>query len=215
MLLAALLLSLWSLVPSDSTSQAHVHAVGGFDAVTGISEEDGYAAYLNRHLAVDRPIETVRIEGEDFIETLGEGFEIVKQLEGLDGQAVVTPEAGTISWDVSIEQSGMYNIKIHYFPLEGKSSSIEREFKINGEVPFKGAEILLFDRIWGNRYDEIQKDDRDNDLRPRQVEKPTWQVSDFKDRNGYFEESYSFFLNKGIQKLSLTSLREPMAIDYI
>ena len=112
MLLAALLLSLWSLVPSDSTSQAHVHAVGGFDAVTGISEEDGYAAYLNRHLAVDRPIETVRIEGEDFIETLGEGFEIVKQLEGLDGQAVVTPEAGTISWDVSIEQSGMYNIKI-------------------------------------------------------------------------------------------------------
>ena len=215
MVLAALLLSPWAFLPSDSTSQRHVHAVGGFDAITGLSEEDGYAAYLNRHSTVNRPDETIRIEGENFVKTFGDGFEIVNQFEGLEGQAVVTPEEGTISWDVLIEYPGLYNIKIHYFPLEGKSASIEREFAINGEVPFKGAEILLFDRIWANRYEEIQRDDRDNDLRPRQVEKPEWQIGDFKDRNGYFEESYSFFLNKGIQSLSLRSLREPMAIDYI
>ena len=82
-------------------------------------------------------------------------------------------------------------------------------------VPFTGAENLLFDRIWGNRDDQIQRDDRGNDLRPRQVEKPDWQLEPFLDSEGYYEEPYLFHFDKGIQKLTLTASREPMAIDYI
>ena len=38
---------------------------------------------------------------------------------------------------------GLYHIRIHYFPMEGKSAAIEREFRINGEIPFTGAEIIV------------------------------------------------------------------------
>ncbi|MDQ6417865.1 extracellular solute-binding protein [Paenibacillus sp. LHD-117] len=186
-----------------------------FEAVTNNEVEGGYEHYLNSHSTASRPDQVIRIEGEDYGEHSGAGFDVAADYKGLDGQALLTPEEGSVSWEVPVNQPGLYNIRIHYFPMEGKSSAIERELTINQIVPFKGAEILLFDRLWDNRHDEVQQDNRGNDLRPRQIEKPDWQMASFRDGEGRYEEPYSFYLEQGIQTLSLKSLREPMAIDYI
>ncbi len=190
-------------------------AMADFAAVTNSAGEDSYDAYLSSHSEAARPDEIIRIEGESFTGTTEDGFDISDHLEGMDGKAVITPEFGSIAWDVQVKQAGLYNVRIHYLPIEGKSSAIERQFAINGKVPFKGAEIILFDRVWGNRQDEIKRDDRGNEIRPRQVEKPTWQIGLINDRNGYYDEPYSFYFESGQQSISLTALREPMAIDYI
>ncbi len=215
LLVIAVLLSVWTFWPSGKTEYTHVRALSDFDAVTRSNGSGSYDEYMEKYGNKERPTGTIRIEGEQFFRTSGDGFHVEQGLEGLDGEAVLTPEAGSIEWKVAVEQAGLYNLRVHYYPLEGKSSAIERQFEINGEVPFKGADILLFDRVWGNRYEEIRQDDRGNDLRPRQVEKPAWQMGTFHDRYGYYEEPYSFYLEKGENTLALTSLREPMAIDYI
>lgn len=207
--------SIWAFYPSNSSDPGYVQAMADFEAVFHETREDSYDNYLITHSEAERPDETIRIEGEDFVEVIGEGFQVVDRFEGLDGKAVITPEEGTIYWDVQIDNPGMYNIRIHYYPMEGKSSAIEREFAINGEVPFHGADLLIFDRVWGNRYEEIQRDDRGNDLRPGQVEHPEWLMMSFKESEGYFEGPYSFYFDEGEQRISLSALREPMAIDYI
>lgn len=213
--LALLLITISVIIPSNPSGKNHVQAMGEFQAVTKEDKGGTYDIYMKKHSAAERPDKVIRIEGESFSETDGEGFEIVSGLEGLNGRAVETPEAGTISWDVQVEQAGLYQIRIHYLPVAGKSSAIERQLKINNKVPFKEAEILSFARVWGNRYDEVQRDDRGNELRPRQIEKPSWQMTAFKDGEGYYEEPYLFFFDKGLQTISLTASREPMAIDYI
>lgn len=215
LVLAVLATSIWAFYPSDSSDSGRAMAMADFSAVTASAGEDSYDMYLDSYSAAERPEEIIRIEGESFSESTGDGFETTDQLDGLDGKAVVTPESGTIQWNVQVKQAGMYNVRIHYLPIEGKSSAIERQFAINDKVPFKGAEILLFDRVWGNRQDEIGRDDRGNEIRPRQVEKPAWQLGSFNDRNGYYDEPYSFYFESGQQSISLTALREPMAIDYI
>ena len=215
LVLVILVSSIWAFYPSDSSDNRRAMAMVDFNAVTASAGEDSYDAYLNSHSAAERPGEVIRIEGESFSGTTGDGFEISDRLDGLDGEAVITPESGAIRWDVQVEHAGLYNVRIHYLPIEGKSSAIERQFSINQEIPFKGADILLFDRIWGNRQKEIEKDDRGNEIRPRQVEKPAWQIAAFTDRNGYYDEPYSFYFESGQQSISLTALREPMAIDYI
>ncbi|MCA0753493.1 extracellular solute-binding protein [Paenibacillus sp. N4] len=215
LVLAVFFLSIWAFYPSNSAGSGQVQAMTDFEAITESTAEGSYDNYLKAHSTANRPDEIIRIEGEDYAETEGDGFEVAEQLYGLDGKAVMTPESGTIGWDVQIDQPGLYNVRVHYYPLEGKSSAIERQFSINQEIPFKGADIILFDRVWGDRDEEIRRDDRGNDLRPRQVEKPAWQVAAFIDRYGYYDEPYSFYFDKGTQKLSLTALREPMAIDYI
>lgn len=98
-----------------------------------------------------------------------------------------------------VPEAGLYNIRVHYYPVEGKSSSIERSFSINQQIPFKGADTLLFDRVWGNREEVIKQDDRGNDLRPRQVEQPVWQSTVIADSEGFYEEPYSFYLEQGIR----------------
>lgn len=42
-----------------------------------------------------------------------------------------------------------------------------------------------------------------------------WQSTVIADSEGFYEEPYAFYLEQGNQTLSLTALREPMAIDYI
>ncbi|WP_223829331.1 extracellular solute-binding protein [Paenibacillus arenilitoris] len=208
--------SIWAFYPTSATvGGGEVQAMADFAAITDSAGEEGYDSYVNQYADAKRPDEVIRIEGEHYAEAVGGGFEIADRLFGLEGASVITPETGTIAWDVPIQDAGLYNVRIHYYPLEGKSSAIERQFEINGEVPFKGADILLFDRIWGNKLKELQRDDRGNDLRPRQVEKPAWQTASFIDRYGYYDEPYSFYFDNGTQRLSLTALREPMAIDYI
>lgn len=215
LVLALIVTSLFFSSRSEKSKSQHVFAAAEFEAVTNEKDENSYDHYLEKYASVSHPAETIRIEGEAFSEVTGEGFEIADQYEGLSGKAVLTPETGSISWTIPVKNAGLYNIRIHYYQIEGKSSAIERELLINGEVPFKGADILMFDRLWGNASEEIIRDDRGNDLKPRQVEKPEWRLSSFIDSDGYFEDPYLFYFAKGEQTITLNALREPLAIDYI
>lgn len=215
LVLALIVTTISVYYPSRSSDQQLALAVSDFTAVTDESNENSYTSYLQSYETAARPDQIVRIEGENY-ENAGESsFEVVEQFEGLNGKAVLTTETASISWKIPIEQAGLYNLRVHYYPIEGKSSAIEREFMINGGIPFKGADILLFNRIWGNALDEIRQDDRGNDLRPRQIEKPSWQLSSFIDGDGYYEDPFLFYFEKGEQTITLNPLREPMAIDYI
>ncbi len=215
LVLLVFFLSIWAFYPSGQPNNGRAQAMGGFQAITDSGDKDGYTEYLKSFSGDNRPSKVIRIEGESFTDTVGEGFEVADHPDGLDGKAVITPDTGSISWKVPVETAGLYNVRIHYYPIDGKSSAIERKLAINDELPFTGAEDLLFDRLWGNRDAGIKRDDRGNDLRPRQVEKPMWQLKPLMDSEGYYEDPYLFHFDQGMQKITLTASREPMAIDYI
>lgn len=130
------------------------------------------------------------------------------------GYAVRTTDVGYIEWEAVVPEAGLYNIEVHYYPIEGQGTTIERELSINGQVPFEGAAYLNFTRVWGDG-EEIRKDNQGNELRPLQVEHPSWQSKILDDSRGNYMEPYYFFLNEGVNTLRLTSRREPMLIDYV
>lgn len=155
------------------------------------------------------------IQGADYTRASEMEPEIVHELGGVSGDFVKTGESGSIEWELEVPKSGLYHIAIRYFPIEGKSSAIERELLIDGELPFASARNLTFHRIWKNESDQILQDNRENELRPRQVESPMWQESLLRDTEGYYEEPYFFYFSAGKHTLTLLSSREPMAIDYL
>lgn len=174
--------------------------------------DDLYSNYIERYQDITRPNKEIIIQAEDFTKIEGMDIEVTQTDHGT---AVKTDEVGLIEWEVDVPEEGLYNIGIRYFPIEGKSSSIERELLINGELPFQGAATLTFPRTWANELDEIEQDNRGNDLRPRQVEQPIWQEVEFKDSEGYYTDPYLFYFQEGINTISLVSSREPLLIDYI
>ena len=180
-----------------------------YDLVDGRIE---YKDYLARYESAALPEREIVIEAAQYQAVHGDGFEVLDRFEGQDGASLLTGEQGQVDWTVDIPESGLYHISILYYPIEGKSSSIERMLLIDGEVPFREAAYLQFDRIWDNQHDEVKRDNRGNDLRPQQVEKPEWREMLFKDYEGYHEQPFQFYFPAGRHTISLVSSREPMVI---
>lgn len=179
------------------------------------ASEDSYDAYLQRYQDEKLAQQEIVIQGKDYSDSDRMSPEIIRELGGETGEFVKMGDIGSMDWAFEVPETGLYHIAVRYFPIEGKSSAIERELLIDGAHPFASARNLTFQRVWKNETDAIAKDNRGNELRPRQVESPMWQESLFRDTEGYYEEPYVFYFSAGKHTLTLRSSREPMVIDYI
>jgi ABC-type glycerol-3-phosphate transport system substrate-binding protein len=178
-------------------------------------KKGSYDEYLSKHQNAGQPNADVRIEAENFSRTSGLKASVVENYEGVQGKMVETGDTGSISWAFDVEQEGMYQIDMKYFTVKGKDSDIERGLAIDGETPFNEARSLIFNRIWKDEKSTIDRDARDNDLTPKQVEAPMWQENLFKDAQGYYEQPYLFYFSKGKHEITLTAIKEPLVIDYL
>lgn len=77
----------------------------------------------------------------------------VSEYEGVN--ALYTPNVGSVTWTLNLGEKGitapaLYSIGIKYYPVAGKSASIEREFYINYEAPFTEARSVTFAKNWSS-----------------------------------------------------------------
>jgi len=206
-----LLLPDGSSAPLAATDAA-VKTVSPEEAFEG--KEGSYARYLQDHADERLPSDEIRIEAERQ-PISGSGAVVAMEREGAEGSAALSGESGEISWDVDIEEGGLYHLYVRYYPMEGRSEAIERALLIDGQLPFTEAERLLFPRAWGNKEERIRQDANGNDMRPSQVEIPAWEEVALSDADGYYEEPYRFYFAKGKHRITLRSVREPMLVDYL
>ncbi|MBR2566513.1 MAG: extracellular solute-binding protein [Paenibacillus sp.] len=178
-------------------------------------QKKGYEQYVSGKEQAEKPQREIIIEAGTYIRAEGEDIRILKDYEGMQGESLYTGETGEVEWSVDVPESGLYNLSAVYYPVEGKSSAIERALYIDGELPFAEAAYMQFDRVWVNEKDVVEQDNQGNDLRPRQVEKPEWMEETFQDSNGYQLTPFQFFLEKGKHSLVLKSSREPMVIHSL
>ncbi len=122
-----------------------------------------------------------------------------------------TNEDGKVTWEVNVENAGLYNIKILYLNVFGKGSSILRTIEVNGKVPYREAQSVVFQRVFENES-EMEQDLLENDIRPSQIEKLMWQENFIYDSLGYYNEPLLFNFEEGINTISFLSIREPLVI---
>lgn len=171
-----------------------------------------YKEYLESIESIARPDYEIIIPAWDYVDTDMDNIQVIDNLAGI--KALATSESGYVEWEVEIPESGLYNIEIKYFPLEGRGGDIERALVINGEMPFDGARFLEFPRVWTDEYG-YWIDNQGNHIRSPQKEVFIWQTKLLEDSMGYSSEPYLFYFNQGSNKVRLVSRREPMAIAYL
>ena len=91
---------------------------------------------------------------------------------------------------------------------------LERELRINGEVPFDGADTLTFTRLWHDGG-EVRQDSQGNDIRPTQVEVFGEQNACCRDSMGYITEPYRFYFEAGESTVTLIATSEPMLLTAL
>lgn len=171
-----------------------------------IHDSISYEEYLAKYENKEHPNQEIVIEGTNYIEASEDFY--------TEADGLCTLEEGKVTYEVDVEKAGLYQIKISYHPMEGKNNAIERELYINGEIPFENAQYLELSRIWTN-LEEVRRDSRDNDVRPKQGEVDQWMESFLKDSEGYYQNAFSFYFKEGTNTITLVSTKEPVKIGKI
>ncbi len=170
-----------------------------------------YRDYIAQYPNAAHPDEKIVIQGADFAAATTK-TEVVK----IEGHSVVTTtDEGYIEWKANIPATGMYQIKVNYYSVEGKGSSIERKLYIDGVLPFDEAQFLSFNRFWEYASDEFAEDINGNQQRPQQNEIHRFETVYLKDSNGYVQDPLCFYFTKGTHTLRLEAVRENMGIESI
>ncbi len=179
---------------------------------TAVSRGLSYAEYVDRRPGAERAATSVRWDATTY--TSAEGVEVLRTQEG--ESVLETDEVGFVEWRIEVPATGLYVLAVRYRPFKGKSAPIERELHIEGEVPFREARSMVLQRTWKDEETGIRRDNRDNHMRPRQVEVVQWREQAFRDMDGYYNgAAFELFLREGETRIRLTSLREPVALDWL
>lgn len=180
--------------------------------IEGIARDDTYAKYLEKYADASSPEAVIDVDLFNYTSN-STGVSVINNIDGED-RVVQSDETGFIEWEVDIPEAGLYSIYLEYYPIESRGIDIERAIYINDVMPFYGADAVTFSRVWADSA-EITKDNRGNDIRPTQKEAPVWQSSYVKDYMGYYIDPYQFYFEKGINKLKLEGVNEPLVIRKV
>lgn len=176
--------------------------------IPNVEEAIKYNEYLEKYKDIKSGEQEIILKGID--------YSSVKDMPDLtkDKDGIITQENGDISWKFKLADEGLYNIKIKYYPIEGKGGSIERAIIVNGELPYREANPVLLHRIWTDK-DKNYKTQKGNQSFPSQIETPNWREIYLMDSEGFFNEPLKFHFNKGENELTLRSNKEPVKIEKI
>ncbi|MCR5154888.1 MAG: extracellular solute-binding protein [Lachnospiraceae bacterium] len=215
-------------------------------AVTDLSMEDfediigtyniddsilSYNDYVLSHSGAKYPSKEFEITADDLVRYEDDGKAkdavIYKDYEGYAGKSLYTTENGLAEFEVTVPETGFYDVSFVYYPVAGKNSDIERSIFIDGELPFKELSLVSFPRVWASVPAESyvdengvtvkawEKDNQGNDVKPESVEQPEWQERYVYDSDGYITKPLSMYLTKGKHTVSVVSIKEPMLIGKI
>ncbi len=130
-------------------------------------------------------------------------------------QNIVTNDMGLVTWDFNVKKAGFYNLKVTYSPYEGTNSNIERKILIDGEMPYKGLDQIVFNQKFDNTGGEAITIKNNNEIRPISTKvdfTESTYVTDSLKRN---LSPYVFYLEPGKHTLTFEAIREPIEIKEI
>ncbi len=199
------------------------------DYLKGYTDANGNLPYAS---------ESVTVKGTDYDAQNSTATIEKVTFDGIE--AANTGDSGVITYKVNVPASGMYSIKVKYWPTEGKAASIQRIFKINGEVPFSEAYYITLTKVWSAIYDAADKNtvssavdsslaDRffktddswkssgklGNEIRPSIVQTPEWREYSLKDVDGFYKDNFVFYFEKGENSISFEGVSQSMAIGSV
>ncbi len=200
------------------------------DVVSTYSVTDsvpGYSEYLEAHAGAARPQQEITVDAGSYSCYMENDADVTPEIysdyEGMTGDALLTTESAYVEYQVDVPESGLYELALEYYPVEGKNSEIQRSIFVDGVLPYGELSLVEFPRIWSTDiaqasfedgiYDvEWARDIQGNDRKPTAIEIPEWTVANCYDNNGYITEPLSLYLEQGVHTITINSQREPMLL---
>ena len=187
---------------------------GSSASSSGVEYDDVSAAYKSIEsyglLETDRV--TLRADGA----SKENGAATVLQNEsGYNGPAVLSDKAtGSLSWQVNISKTGLYDIHIDYLPTVDDKSDIQRKIAIDGQLPFDESGNIGFLRKWSEEA-EPALDANGDEVTPKLVQVIDWDTNVVTDVDGMTMTPFRYLLTAGNHTITLEYVNADMYIGDI
>lgn len=179
------------------------------------TETPTYSDYYDQYSGEKRPDKEIVVKGTDFVSAEKGVFatgSYGSENDIRDGVLIWESADGQLTYEINVEETGIYCLGMRYFPMESNSSQIEMSMQIDGKIPYATASRITLNRVWVNEND-IYVDSRGNQVRPAQIQQGMWKECAVGDVDGLFGEPLFFYLEKGKHTVSFTSERAQLAIE--
>ncbi|MBP1990702.1 extracellular solute-binding protein [Paenibacillus eucommiae] len=130
-----------------------------------------------------------------------------------DGEGVVWKQGeGWIEWQVELPEAGYYNLGVIYDSADDHMTDLVRGIQIDGALPYAEAERIVLKRHYADNVFPPERDEFDNDKRPKSIEIKGWKnvlLTDY----AVDSKPLKWLFTKGTHTIRLISGREAMKLQ--
>ncbi len=123
-------------------------------------------------------------------------------------------EGDTISFNVDVSTSGLYQLAIDFYSLSDDYLDMELAVTINDSLPYEEASQVVLYKHWG-QVAGFSEDRYGNDFYGEQVQIQEWLKQDFYDPMGLFLEPLAFYFETGVQEVRFTLVKGEILLGDI
>ncbi len=202
------------------TSSGEVNDSGSLATVAGDVQEvptiNDYATYLSEHeqavVQIGEQVTrypAIAVDGNANLLDLYQDKEQVVQF---------TEEQQFFTWEIAVDEGGLYNLMLDYFASASKSGIITISVSVNGEVPYEQASHISLPLVWKDNSSEkgtFDIDSSGNDLLPSPEQVLQWSTYALCDSEGLYSEPLLFYLNEGVNEVTVNLLEGATALSSV
>src|SRR5574344_3103660 len=224
LIVAACLVAFVVVVKLSSRRSDFHKKYDGYDLTSDIGDverKNTYRSYLSQYENAAHPTKPVAIAVTSYDKVASSGVSIEENYaeqtpSAANGteRAIRTEDGSSVTWSFTVPEAGMYNIELNYIAVPSRNVNMERTLLINGELPFDGADKLVFTRLCHDGA-ALGRDNQGNEIRPAQTEYFAWQKQCCRSDLGYEIEPYQFYFKSGVNTLTFKANNEPMVLRGI
>lgn len=206
------LLLLLSSIPLNTA--AETPSINETQPETGGVVTDRYTEYRDTIAGKPAAVSSITVKAVDFVENPGNTAEILSEYKEREQVLMVADGEDTLTYTFQVEQAGRYCLYFQYYPIKSNERSLELGIRIDGTVPFPGADRFFLTRQFVSET-EIRSDAQDNQYAPRQVEHFDWFREPLKLLNGTVDDPAEVWLEAGEHTLAVCTISQPYVLDRI
>lgn len=218
-LCAAALLASSLLVSAETEAKAPAAettasaSAGSDQGQTDSFKTRSYEEYSAQYTDKACPAQPIKVDAVTAYAAKTDDAEVktMENVGGRDGAALYMGAEGSVTFRFEVPAEGRYHLVMHYYPIEGKGSSIQRSLRIDGALPFEEARSLSFYRIFAD-IGEKKYSNSDNEYRRDQQETPRWVDFALRSTSSYLDDYFSLYFSAGTHELTLDAINEPLLL---
>lgn len=123
---------------------------------------------------------------------------------GYEGEVLQVKTKETYSFEVTVEEEGLYELTLDYMTISDGLTPVESDFKVNGSYPYYEARRIVFSRLWANEGDAFPTDRHGNEVVPSQTKLEMWQQMSLSDASHTQPGHLKIYLKSGLNTIEFT-----------